>query len=349
MPALLIPFALTLYSPSPPPMEFDQIIAILATAIATATPLVFACLGETIAERAGVINLSAEGTILLSAMTGFAIAKTTEGLGVAPSLLLGFAGAGLVGALIALVVAFGTLTLKQSQVAIGFVLALLCADLSSFLGNAFVRIPGPTVPSLKLPLLQDLPMLGRLFFQSDLLVYASYGLIVLAWVYFYRTRAGLMLRAIGEQPAAAFARGTNVIFMRYLYTVLGGALMGVAGAAFALDFKAGWSHRHTAGYGWIALAIVIFGGWNPLRVALSCYLFGILQSLASVAQSTIPDIPTQVFTVAPFVLMILFLVLTASDVLANLLRLLPPAFSRVAVQTISSTPPASLGRVFEQD
>jgi general nucleoside transport system permease protein len=330
-------------------MDTDQIIAILATAIATATPLVFACIGETITERAGVINLSAEGTIMLAAMTGFAVAKTTEGLGNTPSLLLGFSSAALVGAAIALIVAFGALKLKQSQVAIGFVLALLCADLSSFLGNPFVRIPGPTVPSLSVPLLKDIPLVGKLLFQSDLLVYASFALIVVAWVYFYRTRAGLMLRAIGEQPAAAFARGTNVILMRYFYTVFGGALMGIAGAAFALDFKAGWSHRHTGGYGWIALAIVIFGGWNPLRVAISCYFFGILQSMANVAQSAIPNIPTQVFTVAPFVLMILFLVLTSSEWLERLLKLLPPTLNRAATQTIHSTPPAALGRVFEQD
>jgi general nucleoside transport system permease protein len=329
-------------------MNPAQLISILATAIATSTPLVFACLGETITERAGVINLSVEGTILLSAMTGFAIAKTTEGLGDL-SLLLAFAGAAAVGAVIALIVAFGTLTLGQSQVAIGFVLALLAGDLSSFLGNPFVRIPGPTVPSFKVPLLQDIPVLGELFFRSDLLVYLSYAAIFGVWVYFYRSRAGLMLRAIGEQPAAAFARGTNVMLARYLYTIAGGAMIGLAGAAFSLDFKAGWSHRHTAGYGWIALAIVIFGGWNPLRVALSCYLFGILQSLASVAQSAIPDVPTQVLTVSPFVLMILFLVLTSSDGLDRLLKLLPQSLGRAVAQAINTSPPASLGRVFEQD
>ncbi|MCL6436785.1 MAG: ABC transporter permease [Leptolyngbyaceae cyanobacterium HOT.MB2.61] len=325
-----------------------DIIAILSVAIATSTPLVFACIGETITERSGVINLSAEGTILLSAMTGFAVAKTTEGMGTVPSLLLGFTSAALVGAVVALVVAFGALTLRQSQVAIGFVLALLCAEMSSFLGNSFVRIPGPTVPSFKLPFLQDIPVVGQLLFQSDLLVYASFALIILTWVYFYQTRPGLMLRAMGEQPAAAFARGTNVILMRYCYTVLGGALMGIAGAAFSLDFKAGWSHRHTAGYGWIALAIVIFGGWNPLRVALSCYLFGILQSFASQAQDVIP-VPTQVITVAPFALMILFLVLTSSEWLERLLKRLPPSLSRAAAQTVHSTPPAALGQAFEQD
>jgi len=305
-------------------MDTSEIIPIISVAIATSTPLVLATIGETITERAGIINLSAEGTILLSAMVGFAVAKTTEGLGTFSSLLLGFGFAALTGAAIALIVAFGALTLRQSQVAIGFVLTLLCGDLSSFLGNPFVRIPGPTVPSLKIPILQDIPIIGPLFFQSDLLVYLSFLLIIFTWIFFYRTRPGLILRAIGEQPAAAFVRGTNVVFLRYFYTLLGGALVGIGGAAFSLDFKAGWSHRHTAGYGWIALAIVIFVGWNPLRVALSCYLFGILQSLASVAQSTIPNVPTQVFTVAPFVLMILFLLLTSSEGLQRLLKFLPP-------------------------
>ncbi len=330
-------------------MDTSQWTAIIAVAIATSTPLVFAAIGETIAERAGVINLSAEGTIMLAAMAGFAIAKTTEGVGLAASLVLGFAGAAAVGAAISLVVAFGALTLKQSQVAIGFVLALLCSDLSSFLGNPFVRIPGPTVPSFKLPILQHIPLIGPLLFQSDLLVYASYLLVMTVFIYCYHTRPGLMLRAIGEQPAAAFARGAKVIWLRYLYVLLGGALMGIAGAAFSLDFKSGWSHRHTAGYGWIALAIVIFGGWNPLRVALSCYLFGILQSLASVAQSAIPAVPTQVFTVAPFMLMIVLLVLTSSEWSDRLFQHLSPQLRRLAAQSIQSTPPAALGKVFEQD
>lgn len=324
-------------------METSQLIAILATAIATATPLVYAAIGETITEKAGVINLSAEGTVMLSAMVAFAIAQTTN------SLILGFLGAALTGALIALIVAFSTITLKQSQIAIGFVLALLCSDLSTFLGNPFVRIPGPTVPSLRIPLLQDIPILGPLLFRSDLLVYSSFALIFLSWFFFYRTRNGLLLRAIGEQPAAAFARGSNVILLRYFYTLLGGALMGIAGAAFSLDFKAGWSYRHTAGYGWIALAIVIFGSWNPLRVAAGAYLFGILQSIASLAQSAIPNIPTQVFSVAPFVLMILVLALTAGNWIERLFAPLPTTLRRPLTQALRTTPPASLGQVFEQD
>ncbi|MFB2937070.1 ABC transporter permease [Aerosakkonemataceae cyanobacterium BLCC-F154] len=321
----------------------NEILTILATAIATSTPLIFACIGETISEQSGVINLSAEGTIMMGAMTGFAIAKFTD------NLLLGFLGAAIVGAIIALIVTFGAITLKQSQVAIGFVLALLGTDLSSFLGNPIVRVPGPTVPNFKIPILQDIPIFGKLLFQSDLLVYLSYLLIIFTWFYFYHTKPGLTLRAAGNQPAAAFARGTNVILLRYFYTLLGGALMGIAGAAFSLDFKAGWSYRHTAGYGWIALAIVIFGGWHPLKVAFGVYLFGILQSLASVAQSAIPNVPTQVFTVAPFALMIMVLVITSSDFLVNNKLPLPTKIRRWINQTIRITPPAALGKTFEQD
>jgi simple sugar transport system permease protein len=323
-------------------MDANQLLIILATAIATATPLVFAAVGETINERAGVINLSAEGTVMLCAMVGMAAALATG------SVIPGFIAAAIVGALVAAVVAYGTITLKQSQIAIGFVLALLCSDLSAFLGNPIVRVPGPTVPSFQVPILKDIPVIGPLFFQSDLLVYCSYALILITWVVFYRTRWGLTLRSVGEQPAAAFARGTNVIRNRYIYTLIGGALMGIAGAAFSLDFKAGWSYRHTAGYGWIALAIVIFGGWNPLRVALGAYLFGVLQSLASFAQDKVA-VPTQVLTVAPFVLMILVLVLTSSSWLDRLLAFLPTEARRNVLRGIRARPPAALGKAFEQD
>lgn len=324
-------------------MDINQIVMILATAIATATPLVFAAVGETITERAGVINLSVDGTMLLTAMSGFAAALASG------SVLVGFLAAAIIGALIALIVAIGAITLKQSQIAIGFVLALLCADLSSFLGNPVVLVPGPTVPSFSIPLLADIPILGRLLFQSDLLVYASYALVIVTWIFFYRTRPGLLLRSIGEQPAAAFARGSNVVLMRYIFTIVGGALIGIGGAAFSLDFKAGWSHRHTAGYGWIALAIVIFGGWNPLRAAMGAYFFGILQSLASVAQSSIQNVPTQVFSVAPFVLMILVLVLTSGEWLDRLLSRLPVNWRRPIMRAIHAPAPAALGKAFEQD
>ncbi|MGK7912515.1 MAG: ABC transporter permease [Synechococcus sp.] len=317
-------------------------ISLLATAISSSTPLVFAVLGETLSERAGVINLSAEGTILLSAMTGFAAAKHSG------SLMLGFGAAAGVGALVALVVAFASITLKQSQVAIGFVLALLCADLSSFLGTPIVRVPGPTVPSFRVPILQHIPILGELLFRHDGLVYCSFLLIGCMWGFFYFTTAGLALRAVGEQPAAAFARGIDAIFLRYVYTLLGGSLMGIAGAAYSLDFRAGWSHRHTAGYGWIALAIAIFGGWNPLRAALGVYLFGLLQVVANAMQGQLPGIPTQVFSVAPFVLMIGVLAVTSSGWLERVLMPLEPDTRRKILNFLKVRAPAALGKAFEQ-
>ncbi|RMF31948.1 MAG: ABC transporter permease [Chloroflexi bacterium] len=312
----------------------------LASVLAQSSPLVFAGLGETLTERAGVINLSLDGSILLSAMVAFAVAYTTN------SLLLGFLAAMVVGALVALLIAFASISLRQDQVAVGFVLFALCTELSSFLGKPFVRKPGPSVPHWPIPLLSDLPIVGPLFFSHNLVVYLSFLLIPATWWWIARTQPGLKLQGVGERPEAAFARGVNVHRLRYLYTVLGGALVGFAGAAYSLSVKLGWSHRHTAGNGWIALAIVIFGGWHPIRVALGAYLFGGLKSLASTLQRVWPQVPTQVFQVAPFALMLLALLLVSSDLLDRLTALLPPKVGRPLRNALRGSPPAALGTAF---
>ncbi len=324
-------------------MTSSELLSILAIAVAAAAPIIIAAIGETITERAGVINLSADGVILLAGLAGF-VGAQASGLAI-----IGFLASAVVGALVALVVAFGAITLKQSQTAIGFVLALLCTDLSSFLGAPFVLTDAPRVPSLPLPLLGDIPILGPIFFRADAVVYFTYALVAAAWIYFYRSRPGLLLRAVGEQPAAAFARGVNVIATRYAYTIAGGALVGIAGAAFTLDIKAGWTFRHVAGYGWIALALVIFGGWNPLRVAVGAILFGIMQSLLGKAQDVVTIIPTQVFPILPFVFMIVVLVVSSGDLLDRLARLLPLGARRAVLRALRSVPPNALGRAFEQD
>lgn len=324
-------------------MSFTELLSILAIAIAAATPIVIAAIGETITERAGVINLSADGVILLAGLAGFVAAQATG------TVILGFLAAAVVGGLVALVVAFGAITLKQSQTAIGFVLALLCTDLSSFLGSPFVLTDAPRVPSLPIPLLRDIPVLGPVFFQADALVYFTYALIIGASIFFYRTRPGLLMRAVGEQPSAAFARGVNVVAARYAYTIAGGALVGIAGAAFTLDIKAGWTFRHVAGYGWIALALVIFGGWNPLKVALGAYLFGITQSLLGKAQDVVTIIPTQVFPILPFVFMIVVLVISSGDLIDRLARLFPLNVRRTILRALRTVPPNALGKPFEQD
>lgn len=321
----------------------DLFLITLASILRDSSPIVFAGLGETLNERGGVVNLSVEGTLLLSAMTGFAAAYTTG------SLVMGFLAAMLVGTLVSLVVAFGSITLKCDQVAVGFILTLMAGDLSSFLGVPFVRIPGPKVQTLPIPGLSQIPILGPLFFDQDLVTYLSFALLVGMWIWFYQTQPGLKLRGVGERPEAAFARGANVKLLRYLYTAAGGALIGFGGAAFSLLVKLGWSHRHTAGFGWIALAIVIFGGWDPLKVAMGAYLFGALRAAATSLQPLFPGVPVQIFAFLPFPLMILTLVLFSADWLDRALVLLPMSARRAIKGLLRSDPPAALGTHFEQE
>lgn len=332
-------------------MDSSTIIIGLASVLAAAAPVVFAVMGETLSERAGVINLSMNGTILLSAMGGFAVAVRTE------SLLFGFLTGMLIGAVVALIVAFSSITLKQSQVAVGFVLALVCRDLSYFLGNPFMGLSGPRLPGWSIPGLSEIPVIGTLFFRHDAMTYLSFLVIFSSWLWIFRTHPGLMLQGIGERPAAAFVRGANVNLMRYVYTVLGGAIIGLAGPTYSLSVKAGWKGTISGldGIGWIALAITIFGGWNPLRAAFGAYLFGLLQWLGLVLQPSLPNIPSQVLQVAPFPLMILTLLLVnignAEWVDRTLASLPKPTrrFLARAIRAMRASPPAALGVPFERD
>jgi general nucleoside transport system permease protein len=332
-------------------MDSTTLIIGLASVLAAAAPVVFAVIGETLSERAGVINLSMNGTILLSAMGAFAVSVQTE------SLFAGFLSGMLIGAFVALIVAFASITLKQSQVAVGFVLALVCRDLSYFLGNPFMGLAGPRLPAWTIPGLGDLPVLGPLFFKHDLMTYLSFIVILVAWLWIFRTRPGLMLQGIGERPAAAFVRGANVNLMRYVYTVLGGAIIGLAGPTYSLSVKAGWKGTISGldGIGWIALAITIFGGWNPIRAAFGAYLFALLQWLGLVLQPSLPNIPSQVLQVAPFPLMILTLLLVNignAEWVDRTLASLPEPTRRFLERTfraLRASPPAALGVPFERD
>jgi general nucleoside transport system permease protein len=332
-------------------MTPDALIVGLAGVLAAAAPILFAVLGETITERAGVINLSINGNILLTAMAGFAVAVAFE------STLLGFLAGMLVGALVASIVAFTSITLKLSQVAIGFVLALLCRDLAYFLGNPVMGLPGPRLSPVPVPVLADIPYLGVLFFRHDVMTYLSFTLIIILWIWIFRTRPGLVLQGIGERPAAAFVRGAHVNRLRYFYTILGGALIGLAGPTYSLSVKAGWKGTISGldGIGWIALAITIFGGWNPIRAAFGAYLFALLQWLGLVLQPSLPNIPSQVLQVAPFPLMILALLLVnigntewVERTIAGLPEEVRHLIARV-LRALRASPPASLGIPFEQD
>jgi ABC-type uncharacterized transport system permease subunit len=332
-------------------MDTNMLIIGLAGVLASAAPVLFAVLGETFSERAGVINLSMNGSILLAAMGGFVISVQTG------SLFWGFITGIIIGALVALVLAFSSITLKQSQVAVGFVLTMVCRDLSYFLGNPYMGLTGPRLPSWSLPGLSSIPILGPLLFRQDLLTYLSYLGIIIAWVWIYKTRPGLILQGIGERPAAAFVRGANVNRLRYLYTVLGGAFIGLAGVTYSLSVKYGWKGTISGldGIGWIALSITIFGGWNPIRAGLGCYLFSLLQWLGLVLQPSLPNIPSQVLQVAPFPLMILTLLFVnignAEWVERTLAAIPEPSRKAISklLRALRASPPAALGVPFDSE
>lgn len=273
--------------------------------------------------------------MMLAALAGFVVALQTG------SVWLGFPAAAAVGMAAALVVAFGSIRLSLNQVAVGFVLFALCTELSRFLGDSYVGRPGEAVPAWDIPGLSSIPFFGRVLFQHNLIVYLAYVTVVATYLFMYRTRRGLELQGVGERPEAAHARGIAVNRLRYLYTALGGALIGIGGAAFTLDLKLGWSDRPTRNLGWIVLAIVIFGGWHPLRAAFGVLLFGALQAFAL---NLVPEFPNlaQVLPSIPFPAMILVLVIVNWKALLRWLDRYP--FLRAILR---SDPPGAIGSRFE--
>ena len=313
-------------------MDFT-LSSFLAAIAVMAAPLVLAALGETLTEKAGVVNLSLDGAILLSAMTGFVVASRTG------SLLAGFVAAALVGCAVAALLAVIGVWLGQSQVAAGFALTFLCRDLAYFLGNPYARKQGPQLATLPIPLLSEIPFFGKVLFSHSLIVYLSFLAIPCCTYFLYHTRHGLLLRTVGENPEGCWARGINPTKVRILATMAGGLLVGVAGAAFSLAVKPGWGQpQGCEGIGWIALALVIFGSWHPLRVVIGAYLFGMLQLLGIYFQDSFPAIPAQIFQVAPFPLMIFTLILIH----------LSSNRKNLATRLFSGKPPKWLGRAYRR-
>jgi len=245
-------------------------------------------------------------------------------------------------------VAFGSIRLGQSQVAIGFVLTLLGDDLSAFLGQNYVRQTGVVVPRAGIPLLKDIPILGPILFNQNIVVYFAILLIIGTWWWLNRTQAGLRLRGAGERPTAAFARGVDVNRVRYAYTILGGALVGIAGAAYSLNVKIGWSDGHVRGFGWIALAIVIFGGWSPIRGAFGALLFGATKALATALQRAFPEVSVVAFNAIPWALMILVLLAVGSDYTERFIEAMPRRWQRPLRRVLRVSPPMALGTAFHE-
>lgn len=307
-------------------MTFEQLVPIIASTVAAATPLVIAALGILVSERAGVLNLGVEGMMLMGAVTAFAVGVSSG------SLLLGYAMAIAAGAAVSLLFAVLVLSLQTNQVATGLALALFGTGLSAFLGRSFVGTPIERLPAMPIPLLSDIPVLGPLLFQYDIVVYSS-GLLFFAVNWFlFRSRRGLRLRAIGEAPAVAHSLGAPVIRVRYLATMFGGAMSGLAGAYLSTALTPMWVEGMSAGRGWIVLALVVFATWRPLRVLLGAYLFGGVAVLQLYAQGLGVTVPSEFLSMLPYVATIVVLAIIGRDPKAILLN-----------------QPASLGRSFHPD
>ena len=283
----------------------DSLELTFITIVSMSAPLIFAVIGETITERVGVVNLSMEGTLLITALCSFAVTILSN------SLYLGIISAAVLGGVIAFIIVWINFKFYINQIAVGFIFTIFLWKLSSYLGGDFVRIPGPYLGKITVPILKEMPFLGPVIFDNNILVLSSIILIPLSWIFLFRSRFGVNLRAVGENPFAADARGLNVMKYRFIYSVIGGILIGIGGATFSLEVKYGWSEGHTLNYGWIALAIVIFGGWNPVRGSIGVYGFAILQVLSLKLQSVTIGF-SQILPLIPFPLMILTLVLIQS-------------------------------------
>jgi simple sugar transport system permease protein len=261
-------------------MDLILLTNLLASGIRYGTPILFSTIGEIFAERSGVLNLGVEGMMLMGAMTAYGMAYATG------NPWLGLLAAAGVGGLLALLHAAVTVTLRADQVVSGLALTFVGAGLSAVLGAPLVEVrQAPRLPSYPIPFLAELPVVGPIFFNHNVIVYLGFLLIPVAWFYIYRTRPGLELRAIGEMPAAADVQGINVFVLRYGYVTLGGVLAGIGGAALSLAITPLWIEGMTAGQGWIAVGLVIFAGWDPVKGAIGAYLFGAIRRLPLDLQS----------------------------------------------------------------
>jgi len=301
-------------------------ISIIISICAASTPLLLAATGELVVERSGVLNLGVEGMMIMGAVTAFSVAQLTG------NPYLGALAAIAVGAAFSLLFGFLTLTLVANQVATGLALTILGLGLSGMIGEGFVGQPGIKMEGLNIPLLSDIPLIGKLLFGQDLIFYGSIALVVGVSWFLFRTRAGLMLRSVGDSHTSAHALGISVIRIRYMAVVFGGACAGLAGAYLSLVYVPQWVEGMTAGRGWIALALVVFASWRPARVLVGAYLFGAVTIAQFHAQATGIAIPAQFLTSLPYIATIVVLVLIARNRRA----------------TIINTP-ASLGKPFVAD
>lgn len=285
----------------------EWIVPVILTVITASTPLLLAGLGELVTEKSGVLNLGVEGMMLTGAVIAFA-AATTSGSG-----FVGVVAGAASGAALALIFALMTLTLLANQVATGLALTIFGIGLSALIGSDFVGFPVEPLAKLSIPGLSDIPILGPILFGQDGLVYLSFGALAAVGVFLYRTRAGLILRAVGDSHDSAHAIGYSVVAVRYLATMFGGMMSGLAGAYLSLAYTPMWAENMTAGRGWVALALVVFATWRPLRLAVGAYMFGAITILQLHAQGAGIGIASQFMSMLPYLATIVVLVLISRD------------------------------------
>ncbi len=282
-------------------------LLLLASLMVASTPILLAALGELVVEKAGVLNLGVEGMMITGAICGFAIAVETQ------SPVMGFFAAALGGAVLSLIFGILTQVLLSNQVATGLALTLFGLGLSSLLGQGYIGIKPPLTAKLHIPYLSDIPYLGQILFRHDPLVYFSLILVLVVWLVLKFTRAGLVLRAVGENHDAAHALGFKVVRIRLAAIAFGGACAGLGGAYLSLIRVPQWTEGMTAGAGWIALAIVVFASWKPGRVILGAYLFGGVTVLQLNLQAAGLAIPVEYLSMSPYLITILVLVIMSAD------------------------------------
>lgn len=285
-------------------MNDPLIVVLLASAVTAGTPLLFAALGEIVTERVGVLNLGVEGMMLVGAVMGFIATVQTH------NHWLGLVAAMLAGGIMASIHAFLSITMRANQVVSGLALTIFGTGLSSYMGKTFVGQPVPDVfTPVPIPVLSNIPLLGKVLFQHDALVYLSFVMVVVIWVMIFYTRWGLNMRAVGENPAAADSIGIPVYLNRYVSVIVGGMLAGAGGAYLSLAYAPSWIENMTAGRGWIAVALVIFAVWHPGKALIGAYIFGGVDSLGFRIQA-LGDKALFLKNVSPFFLQMLPYVLT---------------------------------------
>jgi general nucleoside transport system permease protein len=298
-------------------MNNSILVVVLAAAVTYGTPLLYAALGELLAERSGVLNLGVEGMMLVGAVMGFWAVQRIGGS--TPVILAAAIGvAAIAGAAMAMIHAFLVITLRANQIVSGLALTIFAgaAGLSSYLGNDLSLADAPAKHEFH-PFLphgwRELPFVGPVLFAQSVLVYASWVLVVVVTLYLTRTRAGLNVRAVGEAPAAADAMGIGVAGYRYVHTVICGALAGVGGACFSISITPQWVDGLTSGAGWIAIALVIFAFWRPGIVLVGAYLFGAFQALPFTLQARGVTVAPELLQSLPYVMTVVVLTLASAS------------------------------------